>query len=155
MKIDWKHLATTTGYKSIKAAYIKDITWKWGTKKDVAIDYFNKIIGKAKSHAHHTGRSIEQVLNEWEEKRDSALSSFYSDFHMPKARAKDSLNRQGIKGGRKYNAKWNRDPEIRKHANCTMINRINKAASKKSKPRWDTSYKKREAERREWLKTCL
>ena len=25
LKIDWKHLATTPGYKSLKAAYIKDV----------------------------------------------------------------------------------------------------------------------------------
>ena len=155
MKIDWKHLATTPGYISLKKATAESLTWRWGPTKKEAQKTFNEIISRAKNHAHVTGDSVADVLTNWEEIRNNKqrLSSFYSNHHMPKARNKDSLERQGIKGGRKYNKQWNRDKQALKRLNCRMINEVNRLASTKIKPRWNMARKKREAEHLHWLKT--
>jgi len=87
MKIDWKHLATTDGYKSLKAAYVKSVLRerKLNRSTDDLHKTFNKAISRAKQHAHFLGNSLEEVLNVLEIKRAERKhnwDSFYSDYHL-------------------------------------------------------------------------
>ena len=70
MKVNWKALAKSNGYKSLKAAYVTTVQHeaKWGRKENLYND-FRRIIGLATNHAHFTNLSIESVLNTWEEDR--------------------------------------------------------------------------------------
>jgi len=74
MKIDWKHLSTTPGYRSLKAAYIKDVD-RAGRRKNLIRDKkeflqkFIWVIGRAQHHAYRSGLSLEFVLNSWEQDR--------------------------------------------------------------------------------------
>lgn len=96
-QINWKHLATTKGYKSLKAAYIHDVRdavarkQKFGrAMRDKAefLKLFNWVINRAKHYSHHTGKPIDIILNEWEEKRTYWWLNFYQDCRQPKFRIK-------------------------------------------------------------------
>jgi hypothetical protein len=89
MKIDWKYLAATPGYKSLKAAYIEDV--KKASKqsrpmrcKDDFLSKFQWVINRAKHYAYHTGRSVESILNEWEDTRNYWWLNYYQNSHQPK-----------------------------------------------------------------------
>lgn len=85
MKIDWKALAKTKGYKSLKASYIYDMKGNCFRKKGG--DYFRKfqwVINRAKHYAYHKNVSIETVLNGWEEKRSYWWLNYYQDCNQPK-----------------------------------------------------------------------
>lgn len=121
MKIDWKHLATTTGYKSLKKAYIHDVKDAAKQKhpmrrKAEFIRHFQWVIGRASHYAHHTGKSIEYVLDGWEFKRDYWWLNYYQDCKQPKFHSK-SLK--------------------------TPAMFVKKIEPKKEKPRWPMARKKR------------
>jgi len=89
MRIDWKYLATTDGYKSLKAAYVRDVQKSAKFKRPMRdkvefLTQFRWVIGRAKHYAHHTGRSMESILNEWEENRAYWWLNYYQDCRQPK-----------------------------------------------------------------------
>lgn len=144
MKIDWKHLASTTGYKSLKAAYIKDVQEaskrsRSMRKKDEFLELFNWVICRAKHYAHHTGKTIEQILDEWESKRTYWWLNYYQDCRQPKFKT-GSVKAMGVNGLRKYYKRQGYDPETIK----SLLQKFNKEAkSRKAKLRWPMRRKKR------------
>lgn len=119
MPIDWKHLATTTGYKSLKAAYIRDVQGSRRQKhplrrKAEFLRKFQWVISRAKHYAYHTGESIESILNSWEEKRNYWWLNYYQECNQPKF-----------------------------HSYSIETKRANKDKSKKEKTRWPMARKKR------------
>ena len=101
MKIDWKSLAKSKGYKSLKAAYIYDLNRKCCSRsKSKYLEHFNWAIGRAKHYAYHKNISIEAVLNEWEEQRDYWWLNFYQNGNQPKFHS-NSLKPIGEKGLKK------------------------------------------------------
>lgn len=144
MGTNWKHLATTKGYKSLKAAYIHDVIDAASEKhpmrnKAEFIRKFNWVIGRALHYANNTGRSVEAILNEWEQKRDYWWLNYYQDCRQPKFHS-NGIKTMGVRGKRKYyKSVFNYSPaEIA----SSMRNFINKK-SKKSKPSWPMARKKR------------
>ncbi len=76
--INWKHLASTTGYKSLKAAMIVDIQDAnksrqrgYRPMRDKAEFYiqFRKIIRHATRYANFHEVPVHEVLDKWEEQR--------------------------------------------------------------------------------------
>jgi hypothetical protein len=152
MKIDWKYVATTRGYKSLKAAYITTVQngRNFKNKKELLND-FNKIISRAKYHANLYDITIDKVLDAWEDKRDYNWRSFYSDHNnkLFKKILNIKLHPQGVKGYKKYLKRWamHNKSNIKKHI-CEYIQRKHKnnlSEKRKKKPRWTTEYKKRKA----------
>lgn len=94
MKINWKKVAASPGYKSLKAAYIKDVQefqqyeGRFGQKpmrdKEDFLRKFKWVIGRAMHYAYATESSIEFILNHWEEKRNYWWLNYYQDSHQPK-----------------------------------------------------------------------
>lgn len=108
MKAYWKYLIQTAGYKSLKSTYIKTVQDKWATdrSKKEAYTHFQWIIGRAKHYAHHTGKPIGQILNEWEHKRTYCWKNFYQDYNQPKFHSK-SVKRKQRKGiTKKTKQRW-------------------------------------------------
>jgi len=117
MKIDWKRLARTDGYKSLKACYINDMRkvskepcprWDRGRKmrnKKVFLEKFNWVISRAKHYAHHTGKTIEKVLNEWESGDRYWWLNRYQDARQPKIHS-DSLKKKSIQESKKIKPRW-------------------------------------------------
>ena len=87
MDINWKEVAKSPGYISMKAAVADEAkrVAKWGRKPDSRYaESFRFAIGRAIHHACKRGVTLDVILNEWEEKRDYNFISFYSDHHLPK-----------------------------------------------------------------------
>ena len=88
MKIDWKKVSQSKGYKSLKGAYIKDAktaTTRGSLRsKQEYYKRFQLVIGKAKNYSYHTGKPIEEILLEWENRRDYWWFSFYNHYKPPK-----------------------------------------------------------------------
>ena len=97
MKIDWKAVAQSPGYRSLKAAYTHD-TQKAGQHtrpmRDKAEFYskFQWVIGRAKHYAERQGRSLEDVLNDWEAKRNYWWLNYYQEGQQPKLPSGKSRN---------------------------------------------------------------
>jgi hypothetical protein len=142
MKINWKALAKEPGYISLRFAYTDCIAYrgKWGDGKDKYRKAFDKIISKAKNHAHKTGKTIAEVLNAWEAKRDYNWESYYSSFNMGKMHS-GVLKPRGPNGARKYRKQWSRGKVVK-----VCPTPPNKS---RDKPRWTMAQKKAAAHRRE------
>jgi len=90
MKIDWKHLATTPGYRSLKAAYIRDVQKATRSARPMRDKQefqkkFHWIIGRAQHYAYQNGVSLEFILNNWEIKRQNNWwLGHYNDSLYPK-----------------------------------------------------------------------
>lgn len=143
-KINWKHLATTPGYKSLKAAYVADVekdAKSTRSMRDKAefLKLFREVIGRAKHYAHYTGKAVFEVLNEWEDERTYWWLNFYRN-HIPKLHKK-VLKPRAISGIRLYYKGCGYTPITRKHMVCHAIIKMQQAASTKIKPRWDASQK--------------
>lgn len=143
--INWKHLATTPGYMSLKAVYIHDVQGAARQRnpmrqKEEFLRKFQWVINRAKHYAHCTGKSIEIILNEWEEKRDYWWLNYYQDGRQPKFHS-SSMRPLGIRGTRKYyKTAYSHDPE---RGSTRIREFIAKVKPKKTKPRWNAVRKKR------------
>lgn len=88
MKVDWKQVASSPGYKSLKAALIRDIGGNRrnmsGRSKKEMYTRFKWIIARAQHYAHVQNRPLSGVLNEWEDKRSSWWFGHYSESSYPK-----------------------------------------------------------------------
>ena len=94
-KIDWKQVAKSPGYISLKEAYIKNVQENQlyinrGQRpmRDKAefLRHFKWVIGRAMYYAHKYDCSITSVLYEWESRRDYWWLNFYQDSRQPKSK---------------------------------------------------------------------
>lgn len=103
MKINWKHLSATKGYRSLKQCVIFDITKHRRTKEET-YKLFKKVIGRAISIVERENRrhitkthAVELLLNKWEKDRTYWWVNYYSDYHFKKGIG-NVLKPIGIKG---------------------------------------------------------
>jgi len=158
MCIDWKQLAQSAGYKSLKATYIKAAQSAGKRKnpmrkKDELLKHFNWVICRVKHYAYYTGKSAEEILNDWEVKRTYCWLNYYQDCAQPKFHS-NSKKQIGIKGLRKHYKKdsWYRnDPAARAARVCSAISDIQMRRSTKTKSRWGSLRKKCAVKHREYL----
>lgn len=85
MKINWKVVSKSKGYKSLKAAYVYDVQksvhrarkgWSDRSKEEFRY-HFKRAIGLAMHYAHKWNLPLEVVLDHWESKRDYWWLNFY------------------------------------------------------------------------------
>lgn len=143
MDINWKHLATTPGYKSLKEAYASDIKKNWRGKQE-SLRKFQWVLCRAKHYAHHTGRTIEEILNEWESKRDYWWLNYYQDSNQPKfhSNSKKPMAYRGLRNYYKKNIFYRNLPI--KAGKRAMDELHRDASTNKQKSRWTMKRKKRE-----------
>jgi hypothetical protein len=152
MKIDWKHLCTTPGYISLKKAVVENITRRHRNKTET-YQMFYTTINRAKHYAYHLNKSLEQVLNEWEEKRLGAkhhewviqfYPGHYSDRHrLPKLTKAPNVKSQNPLNYYKKDRWYKNDPVRKKAALLRHIMETQQRQSKRKgkKARW-TEHKK-------------
>jgi len=143
MNINWKHLATTPGYKSLKAAYVRDVSKKDSLRsKKELYAHFQWVINRAKHTSYAMGTPIEEVLNGWEAKRDYSWFNYYQASNQRKVHS-NSLRSIGINGYRKYQKKvcWSGSKTLIKHSVNRFIQAKQKDTSKKTKKRWTMAEK--------------
>lgn len=96
MKIDWKVVASSPGYKSLKASYVRDLT-RGNRSKQELLRKFRWVIDRAKHYAHHKGTFLQDVLNHWESKRDYWWLNYYQESNQPKFHSGSIKRRKNLK----------------------------------------------------------
>lgn len=138
MKINWKELSKTKGYKSLKACYLLDVKEIQRTKKE-SYSRFQWVLGRAKHYSLHLKVPIEEILNEWEAKRDYWWANYYGEYRQPKFGirkiAPNALNyiKKQKYGDKRYMQKCILD----------AIHFYQMKKSTKKKPRLDMDHKRR------------
>ena len=128
-------------------------TAKWNRKPDARyMESFNFAINRAKHYSNHTGKPVEDILNEWEEKRDHNFISFYSAHKLPKFNT-GSLKKHGINQVKKWYKRENLSPRYRSKRIIQLIQSVQPKRIKKA--RWSNEYKARKKQHREYLKRSL
>jgi len=87
MKIDWKKVAKSPAYISMKACVAEEAKRcaKWKQKPDSRYqEAFNFAMNRAKHYAHHLNKTFIEVLEIWEAKRTYNFMNYYSDHNLPK-----------------------------------------------------------------------
>ena len=154
MDIDWKHLAKTDGYKSLKAAYIKSVMDAEKSRarghrpmRDKAefLELFNWVIARAKHYAHHTSKPIDTVLTEWESKRDYWWLNYYQDCRQPKfhSNSKKPISMGGMRKLITLDGFYRNDKKAKARRIVDCISREQKKNSSKVKQRWSMDRKAR------------
>lgn len=159
MKIDWKMVAQSTGYRSLKQSYQQtqkhSARFKGNSNElDRQTKLFHWIICRAKHYAYHLNTSIEDILNGWEANRNYNWRSYYSDHRFPKL-GKTALT---VKPMNRINY-FRKDPYYKNHPESKKVQvfkeilRQQRQNSKKvgDKARWTPERKEREARHRKYL----
>jgi len=144
--INWKQVARSPGYISLKRAYMHDVQKGVDRKvnyghypicpKETLYARFQWVIKRAQHYAHATGEPIEKVLNRWEAERDYWWLNYYQEVRQPKIPKGPKLPNMGLQGLRKYNAKMYRgNPAALKRANCLAVQIAQEHASSKKRYR--------------------
>lgn len=105
MKIDWKIVCQSAGYKSLKAAYQKTLqnlqryssdkhTWYVEREKKEAKDKFQWVIARATHYAHYLNTTIDAILDNWEDKRNYNWQNYYQDCRQPKLNKSEHVKPQ-------------------------------------------------------------
>jgi len=147
MKIDWKQVAQSKGYKSLKASYIDTV--RRGNSfdsKEVLYKKFRSIIALAQHHAIRRGLTLIEVLDAWEEKRTYSWQSFYgSSSHgikkLPSGKPHNVKPQRGITWYRTSRG-FSPITKFRKIRNERKVEAESKRILAGKKPRW-TPFRKR------------
>lgn len=154
MKIDWKFVATTPGYISLKGAYKKDLEKSERErrrsfalrKKKEFLTLFNWVINRAKHYAHVEGVGINVILDRWEKDRDYWWLNYYRDAYQPKLKNTYVIKPLRNRGLKKYYSKMHRGDNKRCHVNffkaILFQQKEDRLPKRKKKPRWSSEYKK-------------
>lgn len=153
MKVNWKYVASTPGYKSLKTAYVKAVMdaqhyqqrFKHKPVRDKAefLKHFQWVINRAKHYAYHTGKGVVDILTDWESKRDYCWLNYYQECRFP--RLDEPVAKRGpltLKKIRKIAKAGYRDPIDRKAYVFRILVRTQKEQSTKSPARWTMERKK-------------
>lgn len=151
MKINWKEVCKSPGYKSLKAAYISDVqdaakTISKGRKpmrnKQEFLQHFKWVIGRAEHYALHWGCALEAILDKWERNRTYWWLNYYQEGRQPKFH-KHNRYRQSLRGMRNYYKKSRMyNKATRKRLMCREIKSRQDKASTKSPARWSNGTNK-------------
>ena len=160
MKIDWKYVATTEGYKSLKAAYAHDVQDAEKTRskgrrpmRDKAefLKKFKWVIARATHHADKLGVTLDVILDKWEKDRNSDgrycwWLNHYSNLQAANKITGSCLKPMGVKGLKRYykaDSRYKDDPIRRKNLICRRIVDMQKNDStrKSKKVRWSKDKK--------------
>ncbi len=143
MQLDWKKISQSEGYKSLKASYIRDVTDKrsFRDKKEL-YTHFQWVIYRAAHYAKHTGKSIEQILIEWEESRGRCWwLNYYQEARQPLFHS-NAIKPRGFNGTRKTYNSYRISKQRKKILMMNFINDKNKNKSTKEKLRWTAQMRK-------------
>lgn len=147
MNLDWKEISQSEGYRSLKAAMIQDIQCKHRSKKE-SNKKFQWVISRAMHYAHHQNRTIIEVLNSWESKRDYWWLNYYQDARQPRLFNSPNVCHRSLKSHRDLDIhsvrnapdKAARIASIKaRYFNILKSEQKDQSKRKGSKARWDRS----------------
>lgn len=136
MKIDWKHLASTEGYKSLK----NELCGINRHRKAEYLRKFNWVIARAKHYAQFQDRTLEEVLNEWEKNRNGWWLGHYKESAQPRLNKSDSVRPKG------HNSVINKykNGSRTEYKKIRVLDYMREVArkSRTKKPKWSSARKK-------------
>lgn len=158
MQINWKDVAASPGYKSLKAAMIKDIQ---EASRDIQrgrrpmrgkaefYKHFRWVIARAINYANFYCLPVQFFLNEWEIKRTYQWwFGYYQECNQPKCHTQTMyVKPQNIRTYYKKDKWMKRDPIHASKSYFKALVREQKIKSKRQgkKQRWTVEAKKRQA----------
>ncbi len=149
MEVDWKALAKSPGYMSLKRTYTSEVMRnKTGRKKPELYKLFCWVIARAQHYAHRKNISIEEVLNTWEAGRDYWWLNYYQEGRQPKLPSgkprniKPSRSETYIKRAMK---KSNRIELLDRLRGTRRVEAIEKRKAIPKAARWGAANKKHQA----------
>lgn len=145
MQINWKEVCKCPGYITLKKAMTTDITRKHRSKAE-SLKQFQWVIARAKHYAYHLRKPIQEVLNEWESKRDYWWLNYYQESRQPKLNKSELVKPMSIRTYHKRDHWLKKDPVKRKKRNLDAIVFLQKQKTKRkgNKERWSTEQKERQ-----------
>lgn len=163
MKVDWKKLAQSPGYKSLKAAYIRDVRGAdrhenpvRDRTKQTSLRLFQRVIRMAQHYAIRTNVDIDLILNEWEEGRDYWWRNYYSEHRLKKLPSGKPRNVQIQRPEtyyREINTWLSSEVGFKKaRKERTRLAKLNREQVDGKKPRWGSVRKHRARNIRELRK---
>ena len=149
MNVDWKYFSQTTGYKSLKDAYMRDAR-KAGTEtrpmrnKDEFYKKFQWVINRCIHYSQALNKTPWEVLDAWESKRDYWWMNFYQDSNQPKIR-KESISKKprNVRGIKKYYKRGHGWSESNNLINNRISDFLKRERTRKA--RWSVDRKKRQS----------
>lgn len=161
MNIDWKMVAQSTGYRSLKQSY-QNSQMRSGRFKNNSYELhrqtkqFHWVISRAKHYAYHLNTSIEDILNGWEAKRSYNWESYYTDYRFPKL-GKTAVTVKPMKRINyiRKDPYYKNNPEAKRTEVFREILKQQRQNSKRvgDKSRWTAERKQRFARRKKYLET--
>lgn len=156
MKIDWKAVSQSVGYRSLKKAYIKDVVDAAKhkhpmRKKQEFLKLFGWVIARAKHYSVRTGATFESVLEHMEKGRDYWWLNYYQGSRQPKLPSGKPRNVKPANAETYYR----KDSKRCKYAPGLLLKKLRTERTRVAKEnrkqlgkaaRWPASRKKREAE---------
>lgn len=147
MQVDWKKVALSPGYMSLKAAYMCDIEKNWRGKHE-SLKRFNWVINRAKHYAYHQGVTLDVVLDSWERRRDCWWVNYYGKSKQPKFPSSKPANVQRMKESayllKEFATTTDKKRAFQMLRNArTRFAKLERKRDTKKKPRWGTERKRR------------
>lgn len=149
MNIDWKVVSQSDGYKSLKAAYERDVQ---DAHKDAQRGHrpmrnkqefrkkFDWVIARAIHYAYHKQTTVDDILNMWEAQRSWYwYLNFYQECNQPWLVKSEHVKPQSVRTYYKKSRWHKQDPEKATKYYFAEILRQQKEKSKRKgkKARWD------------------
>lgn len=158
MNIDWKVVSQSDGYKSLKAAYERDVQdahkdaqrgrRPMRDKKEFR-KKFDWVIARAIHYAYHKQTTVDVILNQWESKRGWVwYLNHYQECNQPWLIKSEHVKRRTLRNF--FIRDYKHDPERgRKRYFDSLLNEQKEKSKRKGKKaRWD----KRTRDYRTYLK---
>lgn len=123
MQVDWKIVCQCAGYKSLKAAVVKDLTAARKAIKKYGRHYeslkeinreFQKALSLVYRYSVASGISFEDALGKAEADRTYSWRSYYQTCHVEKAlgfKIERNIKQMGARGTKKWLKKMGASPE--------------------------------------------
>lgn len=155
MEINWKEVSKSPGYISLKATLTKDLQSNNRDKQrnrrplrdnPELIKHFNWIIARAIHYSHWLQKPLQDVLNEWESKRNYFWLGYYQDSKFPKLNPKsDHVGRISLRNAYKTDRWYKNDPlkATKLYFKQLVYQQISKSKRTGKKKRWTMDQKKR------------
>jgi len=159
MDINWKVVAQSKGYRSLKAAYTHDVMEAARCKNPIRkkaefLKLFQWVICRAQHYAVRLNQPIEHVLDAWEAKRNYWWLNYYGDSRQPKLPSGKARNVRPMRPDTYVKQdRWCREPQLRfarlrrlRHERAVTARR-----EKNKEDRWTKERKQRQANYRKFM----
>ena len=144
---DWKWISQQEGYKSIKKDYIRQLNYKYASKRDKeeAVELMKNIISMATHYSYHLEKPIHLVLAQWEKERTYNWRNYYINKERINAKKFKPKSLKALKRYYKNHTWYKVHKERGKKLYQEEVTRIQRLKRKESgkKARWTKERRKR------------